>query len=411
MTDSNNHTETIHYSTAAIRGTRLTDQTYGSVATPIYQTSTFAVPNCETGAMRFSGEQPGYYYSRMGNPTLAALEERLALLEDGEAAVVTSSGMGAIAAAVWTFCKPGSHLIADCTLYGGTYALLTEGAKEFGVDVDFIDLSDPNNLNNALRENTSMVYMETPANPTLKITDLQEITNRVHQYSPKILVAADNTIATPYLQCPLSLGCDLVLHSLTKYLNGHGDVIAGAVIGSQALIDQVRHRGLKTMTGAVLGPFEAYLVLRGLQTFPLRMEQHCNTAEQVVRLLASHPAVQKVYYPGLPDHPGHKLAKKQMRRFGGMVSFEIKGGRAAGAKLLDALKFCLLAVSLGDAETLIEHPASMSHSPYSDKELEEAGIPTGLVRLSIGLEDAADILTDLKQGLDTLLDVNSRGGN
>jgi len=404
MTSQCNHAEAIHYSTAAIRGTRLTDQTYGSVATPIYQTSTFAVPTCESGAMRFSGEQPGYYYSRMGNPTLTALEERLALLEGGEAAVVTSSGMGAIAAAVWTFCKPGSHLIADCTLYGGTYELLTEGAKEFGVDVEFIDLSVPDNLNHALRENTAMVYMETPANPTLKITDLREIARRAHQYCSEILVAVDNTIATPYLQRPLFLGCDIVLHSLTKYLNGHGDVIAGAVIGSGALMEQVRRRGLKTMTGAVLGPFEAYFVLRGLQTFPLRMEQHCSTAEQAARLLAFHPAVEKVYYPGLPGHPGHELAKKQMRRFGGMVSFELKGGRLAGAKLLNSLKFCLLAVSLGDAETLIEHPASMSHSPYSDQELAEAGIPAGLVRLSVGLEDPRDILEDLRQGLDKLLE-------
>lgn len=394
----------MHFSSAAIRGKQSTDQIYGAVATPIYQTSTFAFPTCESGGKRFSGEQFGYYYSRMGNPTLTALEERLALLEGGEASVVTSSGMGAIAAAIWTFCKPGDHLIADCTLYGGTYALLTEGAKEYGVEVDFVDLSEPDRLNGTLRTNTRMVYMETPANPTLKITDLQEIASRSHQYSSDILVVVDNTLATPYLQRPLFLGCDLILHSLTKYLNGHGDVVAGAVVGSQSLIDQVRHRGLKTMTGAVLGPFEAYLVLRGLQTFPLRMEQHCNTAEQVANMLALHPAVQKVYYPGLMNHPGHALAEKQMRRFGGMVSFEVRGGRAAGAKLLNALKFCLLAVSLGDAETLIEHPASMSHSPYSDKELEEAGIPAGLVRLSVGLEDAADILEDLKQGLDTLLE-------
>lgn len=394
----------VHFSSAAIRGKQPTEQTYGAVATPIYQTSTFAFPTCESGGKRFSGEQTGYYYSRMGNPTLTALEERLALLEGGEAAVVTSSGMGAIAAAIWTFCKPGDHLIADCTLYGGTYALLTEGARKYGVEVSFVDLAEPDCLLGNLRTNTRMVYMETPANPTLKITDLREIASRAHQYSPDLLVVADNTIATPYLQRPLLLGCDLILHSLTKYLNGHGDVIAGAVIGSRTLIDQVRHRGLKTMTGAVLGPFEAYLVLRGLQTFPLRMEQHCSTAEQVANMLTLHPAVQKVYYPGLLNHPGHALAEKQMRRFGGMVSFEVRGGRAAGVKLLNALKFCLLAVSLGDAETLIEHPASMSHSPYSDKELEEAGIPAGLVRLSVGLEDAADILEDLKQGLDTLLE-------
>lgn len=394
----------IHFSSMAIRSKGEIDPTYGAVATPIYQTSTFAFPNCEEGGMRFSGKRQGFYYSRMGNPTLSALEERLALLEGGEAAVVTSSGMGAIAAAIWTFCKPGSHLIADCTLYGGTYALLTEGAKEFGVEIQFVDLSEPDNLNRALRENTSMVYMETPANPTLKITDLQEISSRAHQYSPQILVAVDNTIATPYLQRPLSLGCDLILHSLTKYLNGHGDVVAGAVIGSSALMKQVRHRGLKTMTGAVLGPFEVWLILRGLQTFSLRMERHCDTAEQVANLLAGHPAVEKVYYPGLPEHPSHELAEKQMRRYGGMVSFEVKGGRTAGAKLLNALKFCLLAVSLGGAETLIEHPASMSHLPYSDQELEEAGIPAGLVRLSVGLEDAADILEDLRQGLDTLLD-------
>lgn len=400
MTNVNENVERVHYATAAIRGAGFTERTYGSVATPIYQTSTFAFPTCEAGAKRFSGEQPGYYYSRMGNPTLTALEERLALLEGGEAAVVTSSGMGAIAASVWSFCQPGSHLIADCTLYGGAYALLTEGAKEFGVDVEFVDLSEPANLEKALRPNTVMVYMETPANPTLKITDLQEISKRAHQYSPQILVAVDNTLATPYLQRPLALGCDLALHSLTKYLNGHGDVIAGAVVGQRQLIERIRNRGLKTFTGSVLGPFEAYLVLRGLQTFPLRMERHCTAAEQVVSLLTAHSAVKKVYYPGLPEHPGHEIAKKQMRRFGGMVSFEVKGGRAAGARLLNSLKFCLLAVSLGDAETLIEHPASMSHSPYSDEELAKAGIPAGLVRLSVGLEDIADILEDLRQALD-----------
>lgn len=394
----------VHFASAAIRGKQPAEKTYGAVATPIYQTSTFAFPACESGGQRFSGEQSGYYYSRMGNPTLTALEERLALLEGGEDAVVASSGMGAIAAAIWTFCKPGDHLIADCTLYGGTYELLAEGAREYGVEVSFVDLAEPERLISNLRTNTRMVYMETPANPTLKITGLQEIASLAHQYSPNILVAADNTIATPYLQRPLLLGCDLVLHSLTKYLNGHGDVVAGAVIGSRTLIGQVRRRGLKTMTGAVLGPFEAYLVIRGLQTFHLRMEQHCNTAEQVSNMLAVHPAVQKVYYPGLLDHPGHDLAKKQMRRFGGIVSFEVRGGRAAGAKLLNALKFCLLAVSFGDAETLVEHPASMSHSAYADKELEEAGIPAGLVRLSVGLEDAADILDDLKQGLDKILE-------
>lgn len=403
MTFQHSTEKEFRFSTAAIRGKRLTDKAYGSAVTPIYQTSAFVVPSCEEGAMRFSGEQPGYYYSRMGNPTLTALEERLALLEGGGDAVVTSSGMGAVAAVIWTFCKQGSHIIADCTLYGGTYELLTECSRKLGVKVDFTDLSEPGNLNNALRENTAMVYIETPANPTLKITDIKKIADSAHQYSSDILVAADNTVATPYLQRPLSLGCDLVIHSLTKYLNGHGDVVGGAVIGSTRLVEQIRCRGLKTMTGAVLGPFEAYLVQRGLQTLPLRMEKHCDTAELAVNLLISHPAVEKVYYPGLPEHCGHWVAKKQMRRFGGIVSFEVKGGRAAGAGLLNSLKFCLLAVSMGNAETLIEHPASMSHSSYCDKELEETGISAGLVRLSVGLEDPADILEDLKQGLDRLL--------
>lgn len=403
MTFQHGNEKDFRFSTAAIRGKHLTDKAYGSAVTPIYQTSAFVVPSCEEGAMRFSGEQQGYYYSRMGNPTLTALEERLALLEGGGDAVVTSSGMGAVAVVIWTFCKQGSHIIADCTLYGGTYELLIECSRKFGVEVDFTDLSEPDNLNNALKENTVMVYMETPANPTLKITDIKEVADRAHQYSSDILVAADNTVATPYLQRPLSLGCDLVIHSLTKYLNGHGDVVGGAVICSAELAEQIRSRGSKTMTGAVLDPFEAYLVQRGLETLPLRMEKHCDTAELAANLLISHPAVEKVYYPGLPEHCGHLAAKKQMRRFGGIVSFEVKGGRAAGARLLNSLKFCLLAVSMGNTETLIEHPASMSHSSYSDKELKEAGIPAGLVRLSVGLEDPADILEDLKQGLDRLL--------
>lgn len=390
------------FGTRAIHAGNKKDTQYGALTTPIYQTSTFVFEDCKQGGNRFAGEESGFIYSRLGNPTSSVLEEKIANLEGGEAAAVTSSGMGAITSALWTICKAGDHIIADGTLYGCTFAYLSHGISRYGVEVTFLDTSDLDALKAALRSNTKVVYLETPANPNLKITDIRAVSDLVHGFNPEIKVVCDNTFATPYLQRPLELGADVVVHSATKYLNGHGDVIAGVVVGKADYIAEVRLFGIKDMTGSVLGPFESFLILRGLKTMEIRMERHCASAQKVAEFLKDHPAVESISFPGLPEHPGYEVAKKQMLLPGAMISFEVKGGRANGAKLLDSLEMCSLAVSLGDAETLIEHPASMTHSPYSAEELKEVGISEGLVRLSVGLENVEDIIADLKQGLDKL---------
>lgn len=390
------------FGTRAIHAGNKKDTQYGALTTPIYQTSTFVFEDCKQGGNRFAGEESGFIYSRLGNPTSSVLEEKIANLEGGEAAAVTSSGMGAITSALWTICKAGDHIIADGTLYGCTFAYLSHGISRYGVEVTFLDTSDLDALKAALQPNTKVVYLETPANPNLKITDIRAVSDLVHGFNPEIKVVCDNTFATPYLQRPLELGADVVVHSATKYLNGHGDVIAGVVVGKADYIAEVRLFGIKDMTGSVLGPFESFLILRGLKTMEIRMERHCASAQKVAEFLKDHPAVESISFPGLPEHPGYEVAKKQMLLPGAMISFEVKGGRANGAKLLDSLEMCSLAVSLGDAETLIEHPASMTHSPYSAEELKEVGISEGLVRLSVGLENVEDIIADLKQGLDKL---------
>ncbi|MDR2892045.1 MAG: methionine gamma-lyase [Deltaproteobacteria bacterium] len=390
------------FGTRAIHAGNVKDSSFGALTMPIYQTSTFVFDCCEQGARRFALEEGGFIYSRLGNPTSMVLEDKIANLESGEACMVMSSGMGAISSVFWSICRAGSHIVADTTLYGCTYALLAHGMTRYGVEVSFIDTANLDEVKKALKKNTAMVYLETPANPVLKIADLEAVAKIAHDYNPEIKVVCDNTFATPYLQRPLELGLDVVVHSLTKYMNGHGDVIAGAAVGSAEFIKQVRLFGVKDMTGSVLGPQEAFLVLRGLKTFELRMERHCASAKKVADFLVKHPKIEKVYFPGLPSHPGHAIAKKQMSDFGGMIAFEVKGGRAAGSKLLNSLELCTLAVSLGDAETLIEHPASMTHSPYTSEELAEAGIPEGLVRLSVGLENVEDIIADLDMGLNKL---------
>ena len=388
--------------TKAIHAGNVKDVQYGALTTPIYQTSTFVFDSCEQGGRRFAGEEAGYIYTRLGNPTTSVLEAKVAALECGEACVATASGMGAISSTLWTIAGAGKHIIADGTLYGCTFALLNHGLTRYGVEVDFIDTSDLEAVKAHLKENTVAVYLETPANPNLKITDIAAIAEIAHGYNPAIKVVCDNTFASPALQNPLTLGADVVVHSATKYLNGHGDVIAGFVVSSAEFCSEVRMFGLKDMTGAVMDPQAAFLILRGLKTFELRMARHCENGKKVAEFLDAHPAVEKVYYPGLKNHVGHEIAAKQMKDFGGMVSFEVKGGRPAGVKLVNALHLVTVAVSLGDAETLIEHPASMTHSTYSEDELAASGIAAGLIRLSVGLENADDIIADLKQALDQL---------
>ena len=374
---------------------------YGTLAMPIYQTSTFIFDSAEQGGRRFALEEAGYIYTRLGNPTTTVLENKIAALEEGEAAVATSSGMGAISSTLWTVLKAGDHIVTDKTLYGCTFALMCHGLTRFGIEVTFVDTSNLDEVKNAMKENTRVIYLETPANPNLKIVDLEVLSKLAHT-NPNTLVIVDNTFATPYMQKPLKLGADIVVHSVTKYINGHGDVIAGLVITNKELADQIRFVGLKDMTGAVLGPQDAYYIIRGMKTFEIRMERHCKNAKKVVEFLNKHPKIERVYYPGLETHPGHEIAKKQMKDFGAMISFELKGGFEAGKTLLNNLKLCSLAVSLGDTETLIQHPASMTHSPYTKEEREAAGITDGLVRLSVGLENVEDILADLEQGLEKI---------
>lgn len=389
--------EKVGFGTRAIHAGNVHDAQYGALSTPIYQTSTFVFENCEQGGRRFAGEEGGYIYSRLGNPTTSILENKIAALEGGEACAAAASGMGAISSCLWSIAGAGKHIIADETLYGCTYALLCHGMTEYGVEVTFTDLSSIENLTANLKYNTVAVYLETPANPNLKITDIETIAKAAHEYNPAIKVVCDNTFASPALQNPLKLGADVVVHSATKYLNGHGDVIAGFVVGSEEFISRVKMFGLKDMTGATLGPFEAWLILRGFKTLEIRVARHCESAKKVAEYLYNNDKVELVNYPGLPTHPGHEIAKRQMKDFGGMISFEIKGGKEAGMKFCNSLKLCTIAVSLGDAETLIEHPASMTHSTYSEEDLKTAGISAGLIRLSVGLENVDDIIADFEQ--------------
>ena len=390
------------FGTRAVHAGNVRDTQYGSLTMPIYQTSTFYFDSCEQGGRRFAGEEGGYIYTRLGNPTTTVLENKIAALEGGEACAAASSGMGAISSCLWSIAGAGKHIIADETLYGCTFALLSHGMTQYGVEVTFTDLSKLENLTANLRENTVAVYLETPANPNLKITDIELLAKAAHEYNPEILVVCDNTFASPALQNPLKLGADVVVHSATKYLNGHGDVIAGFVVGSAEFITKVKMFGLKDMTGATLGPFESWLILRGLKSLEIRVERHTASAKKIAEYLYNNDKVEHVNYPGLPTHPGHEIAKRQMKDFGGMISFEIKGGKEAGMKFCNALKLCTIAVSLGDAETLIEHPASMTHSTYGPEDLKAAGISAGLIRLSVGLENADDIIADMQQAFESI---------
>lgn len=387
------------FATRSIHAGHLPNQ-FGALATPIYQTSTFVFDSAEQGGRRFALEEDGYIYTRLGNPNTTEVENRLASLEGGEACVATASGIGAITSALWVSVSSGDHIVAAKTLYGCTFAFLSHGISRFGVEVTFVDTRNPEEVRKALRPNTKVVYLETPANPNMHLTDIEAISELAHDHNSEILVYVDNTYCTPYLQRPLSLGADVVVHSATKYLNGHGDVIAGFVVGSQEFIDQVRLVGVKDLTGASLGPFEAYLIGRGMKTLPLRMRQHCASAQRVAEFLESHPKVSSVQYPGLKSFPQYELAKRQMALPGAMIAFEVHGGIEAGKRLINAVKLAGLAVSLGDAETLIQHPASMTHSPYSPEERKASDISDGLVRLSVGLEDVEDIIADLQQAFE-----------
>lgn len=389
------------FSTRAVHGGAVKDQ-YGALATPIHQTATFIFDSAEQGGNRFALKEEGYIYSRLGNPTNTVLEEKLALLEGAEAAVSMSSGMGAVSSALWSALRAGDHVVAAKTLYGCTFAYLSHGLTRYGVEVTFVDTRDPENVRKAMRPNTKVVYLESPANPNLDIADIEGISKIAHE-NDGCLVMVDNTFCTPYITKPLSLGADVVIHSGTKFLNGHGDVVCGFVAGYKEFLTQVRLFGVKDMTGSVMSPFDAYLVIRGMKTLEVRMERHCANAMKVAEFLENHPAVEKVYYPGLKSFPQYDLAKKQMALPGAVIAFEIKGGVEEGKKMINNTHLCSLAVSLGDCETLIQHPASMTHSPYTSEERLEAGIKDNLVRLAVGLENVEDIISDLDQALNIIV--------
>lgn len=369
----------------------------GALNPPLYLSSTYAFPTTADGTARFAGEQEGFVYSRVGNPTTALLEARLANLEGGEACVVTASGQGATASLLWTLLAPGDEIIADKTLYGCTFAYLNHGLRKFGVRVTHVDLSDTANLAAALSAATKVVLFESPANPNMRLVDVAAVAALARGHGAVTVV--DNTYCSPYLQRPIELGADYVVHSATKYLGGHGDLLAGAVIGPKEVLDQVRFHGVKDMTGAVLSSQDAFLVLRGIKTLALRMERHCDNATRVAEFLERHAKVAVVHYPGLASFPQHALACRQMARPGGMLAFELKDGIDAGRRFMDALGLFTRAVSLGDAESLAQHPASMTHASYTPEERAEHLITEGLIRLSVGLEDADDLLNDLAQAL------------
>jgi methionine-gamma-lyase len=371
-----------------------------SLTAPIYMTSTFAFEDAEEGGAVFAGEVAGYTYGRTMNPTQALLQQRLASIEEGEEALAFSSGMGAISNAFWTLCKAGDLVVCDKILYGSTYAFFTKGLAKFGIEPVFVDLNDREARAAALARRPRIVYFESPANPNLRIVDIAAVAAEARAVGAISMI--DNTFATPALQRPLTLGVDLVVHSMTKYLGGHGDLLAGAIVGSSEHLVPMRKEGLRFLTGATISPLNAFLVLRGLKTLEIRMARHCESASAVAALLSGHPKVAGVYYPFLAGSADEALARRQMSAGSGLVSFELSGGVAAGRDFVRGLEMIHCAVSLGDAETLVQHPASMTHSTYSSEERARYGITDGLIRLSIGLENGEDILEDIEQALETV---------
>ncbi|MCQ2437190.1 MAG: PLP-dependent transferase [Clostridia bacterium] len=398
------NTKDMGFSTRQIHAARPEPIGPAPLATPIYQTSTYIFENTAQGAARFALEEPGYIYTRLHNPNGEEVAERIADLEGGEAGLLMSSGMGAITSTLWTWMQAGDNIVADATLYGCTYALFTEALPRLGITVHLVDFTDPKAIAAAIDSKTRYVYCETATNPDLKVNDIDMISKVAHEAKPDVLVVVDNTFTSPYLCRPLKHGADIVIHSVTKYLNGHGDVIAGVVVTTAERIQQIRVIGMKYMTGACSAPMDSFLICRGMKTLDIRMDRHCANALKVARFLDSHPAVNHVCYPGLENHPQHEVANRMFEHggYGGVVSFELKCNKERTSEFVNNLKLCTLAVSLGDAITLIEHPASMTHNTYTVEALKEIGISESLLRMSVGLEDADDIIADLKAELDKI---------
>lgn len=388
-----------HIETAVIHEGYDSKQHLGSLAAPIFQTSTFVFDTAEQGERRFAGEEEGYIYSRLGNPTVKALEDRIAVLEGAEAGLAFASGMAAVSAVLLALTKANDHIICSQGLYGCTFGLLKLMKEKYNIEHDFCEMKTADELEAIIRPETTCIYIETPINPTMKMIDLELVAAVAHKHG--IPVVVDNTFSTPYLQRPLEHGCDIVLHSATKYICGHGDVIAGLAAGKKDLISQVAKSTLKDI-GGILSPFDAWLLLRGLKTLPVRMDRHSENAEKIFQMLKKEPMIERVYYPGDTEHPDYLIKGKQMKQGGGLISFEVKGTKADAQRLLNELKLIKIAVSLGDAETLIQHPATMTHAVVPEQSRLEMGITDQLVRLSVGLENWEDLWADLKRALTTV---------
>lgn len=382
--------------TQIIHAAQFPDEKTGAISQPVVPAVAYAFPNADAAADVVAGKKEGVYYGRYGNPTVQVLEQKIAELEGGEDCICVSSGMAAISASLLTFLKTGDHVVVTKDIYGGAYSFLTTLAPRFGIDVEFVDCTDLAVIERSIRDNTRAIYIETPSNPLLTILDIEQIGLLAKRYSLPLII--DNTFMTPYLQKPLDLGADMVVHSATKYLNGHGDVLAGMVVGKKEHLEFTRKKIVGDL-GQNLNAWEASLILRGMKTMALRVQKHCRNAQIVAEFLESHPRIERVYYPGLKSHDQYELAQKQMKGMGGIISFEVKGGYEAGKQCIDNLKLAMISFSLGDPETLVQHPASMTHFSIPRPERLNSGITDGLIRLSVGLEDPADIIKDLEQAL------------
>lgn len=388
-------TEKLKFDSKLIHGAHHQDAML-SANVPIYQTSTFAFANADEGARCFAGESNGYIYTRIGNPTIAALERLVASLENGSEGIATSSGMAAVNTVLMATMNPGDHIISTDGVYGPSRLLMEYQYSRFGIQSTFVDTSKIENIRKALKPNTKMLYIETPGNPTLAITDLAACAKIAKE--KKLLFVVDNTFCSPYLQNPLDICADIVIHSMTKFINGHADIVAGMIVAR----DKALCRNLRSMmiiTGCNMDPHQAFMVIRGVKTLSLRMDKAQQSAGKIATFLEKHPKIDWVLYPGLKSFPQYALAKKQMRGPGAMISFGVKGGLAAGKKLMNNVHVALLAVSLGGVETLIQHPASMTHSKMPKEARIKAGITDELVRFSVGIEDTDDIINDLDQAL------------
>jgi methionine-gamma-lyase len=379
----------------------------GAVTVPIYQTSSFAFRDSAHGAALFAGEQDGYIYTRIGNPTIRALEENLAVLENGCGGIATSSGMGAVCTVYLALLEAGAHVVSTASVYGPSRGLMEKHFSRFGVQSTYVDTADLAQVREALRPHTKLVYIETPSNPAMQVTDIEQVSKLAHAQG--CLVVVDNTFASPYLQNPLNLGADVVLHSVTKFINGHADVVGGILVAKEMEIYQ-RLRQVMVNSGCNMDPHQAFLVLRGLKTLAIRVERAQQSALEIARWLEKQPEVETVRYVGLESHPQHELAKRQMRGSGTMISFDLRGGLEAGRRLMDRVQVATLAVSLGGVETLVEHPASMTHAGMAREDRLAAGITDGLVRYAVGIEDVEDLIADLRQALDAVSEMSSAHG-